>query len=645
MPAKKVKGKGKGKGNGRRKKDKGKELPASVPASVLVSSDVYNHRRLKAKGKGSSVPFLLRWDRDVPYQHVSRRALDAVITDVFNRFVKLGCADISEALSTYVEALVGSGEARVYALYNFFHACYTYHTAASRAGAQAELDYLADAADDDDDGEGKKLSKLATFMANLASCGYKVSDLNIRLEGVGPECYLVSKGPTGEPYGAVPDFLRTSEEKIYNKELDYEVVSTLIKALFLQKAHFEKSAKREMSMTRFFGSYLAKKFVREPRLVVDWAYNVVYWADHYRGSPQETDPTAPCALFLDTLYQETVHLALAGIEAESYAAPEPAPGPVPAPESGLESDAEPESQPASDAASDAGDGQALLAGSPSSTLRKSNTERAMEVAKDVFSIITVAEKEETERLAAEAAAAAAAALAEPEQVVLEVPEEQVAELRETCQLGEVEAVQAVLRRMHTALDAAAQAQGTVSETSHSMGEILRGAVNRADATTGLTALHAAARSGSPDIVHQLLVIGARVSAAALNGFTPLHVAAYHGFDDVVRLLLEAGADPNAIDLDGLTALHLAAGRSQLTVAVFLDTSSAWYPSLDVNCTTHAGWTPLFMAALAGHAPVVELLLSAGADRGVKSQMGRTALDYGARFDEVKELLEQPTGNE
>ena len=48
-------------------------------------------------------------------------------------------------------------------------------------------------------------------------------------------------------------------------------------------------------------------------------------------------------------------------------------------------------------------------------------------------------------------------------------------------------------------------------------------------------------------------------------------------------------------------------------------------------------TPLHMAAGAGHAAVVQLLLGAGADKAAANEAGETALDH-AEDDEVKELL-------
>jgi len=93
---------------------------------------------------------------------------------------------------------------------------------------------------------------------------------------------------------------------------------------------------------------------------------------------------------------------------------------------------------------------------------------------------------------------------------------------------------------------------------------------------GVTALMAAAASGSEKLVRRYLDLKADVNRRARDGRTPLLCAAGFARDEVadeeqqlalriVKRLLEAGADPNAINADGKTAYDIASRfRSSLT---------------------------------------------------------------------------------
>ncbi|KAG0127747.1 ankyrin repeat-containing domain protein [Tuber indicum] len=78
---------------------------------------------------------------------------------------------------------------------------------------------------------------------------------------------------------------------------------------------------------------------------------------------------------------------------------------------------------------------------------------------------------------------------------------------------------------------------------------------------GMTALHFAAGSGSPSMVHQLLRHGADISAADEWGWTPLHTASSAGHDQVVAQLLKHGADRDAKDVYEWLPVHLAAAAT------------------------------------------------------------------------------------
>ena len=161
---------------------------------------------------------------------------------------------------------------------------------------------------------------------------------------------------------------------------------------------------------------------------------------------------------------------------------------------------------------------------------------------------------------------------------------------------------------------------------------------------GLTALQAASKGGSLEVVERLLIVKADVNAKAAEHFgrTALQAAAEAGHLQVVERLLRAKADVNAkvAKYSGRTALQAAAGAGHLEVVERLLTAKA-----DVNAKVaqFSGRTALQAAAGAGHLEVVERLLTAKADVNVKvaQYSGRTALQAAAKeghLEVVERLL-------
>ena len=107
--------------------------------------------------------------------------------------------------------------------------------------------------------------------------------------------------------------------------------------------------------------------------------------------------------------------------------------------------------------------------------------------------------------------------------------------------------------------------------------------------------------------------------------------------DATRLtaLLGAGANPNAATPTGETALHFAAEFGDLAAAQRLVQAGAKV------ATNRYGVSPLFAACELGHAPLIALLLDAGASVNASLPDGRTPLMVAAqtgRPDAVKLLL-------
>jgi len=114
-----------------------------------------------------------------------------------------------------------------------------------------------------------------------------------------------------------------------------------------------------------------------------------------------------------------------------------------------------------------------------------------------------------------------------------------------------------------------------------------------------------------------------VNLAGPGGATPLMYAALYGDGDAMRRLLDAGADPNARNESGATALMWAVDDPQKT-RLLLEHKA------DPNARSDNARTPLLIAAdRFGCAPVVKLLLDAGANANFAGLRGSTALGEAA----------------
>ena len=145
--------------------------------------------------------------------------------------------------------------------------------------------------------------------------------------------------------------------------------------------------------------------------------------------------------------------------------------------------------------------------------------------------------------------------------------------------------------------------------------------NSADDPYGLSPLHLAARSASPEAVAALIVSGGDLDARDQGGGTALREAALAQQPESVRLLLAAGADPDiADDILRETPLHLAAERQETAIVRLLLAAGA----------KPVGWNsdgsdPLHLAAFRGLPGNVAALLEAGADPLALDDHGRTPL--------------------
>ena len=148
---------------------------------------------------------------------------------------------------------------------------------------------------------------------------------------------------------------------------------------------------------------------------------------------------------------------------------------------------------------------------------------------------------------------------------------------------------------------------------------------------GWTALMKAAEAGHEEVVGTLLAQGAAVNEQdKTGGWSALMKASEKGHLEVVRKLLDAGAAIDQRDWGGFTALMKSAWMGHEGVMRLLLASGATTDTQD----DIFGVTALMVACVYGRAPMVEVLLQYGADPGIVSKAGKTALEIAHREPEM-----------
>lgn len=106
----------------------------------------------------------------------------------------------------------------------------------------------------------------------------------------------------------------------------------------------------------------------------------------------------------------------------------------------------------------------------------------------------------------------------------------------------------------------------------------------------------------------------------------LELATHRRYHKIIELLVDAGVDVNYRDQQDETALHIAARFGYSECAEILLKAPGVNPEIAEKTF---GWTPLFIACVDGHLPVVELLIAAGADPSKSDASGWTPQEHAA----------------
>lgn len=142
--------------------------------------------------------------------------------------------------------------------------------------------------------------------------------------------------------------------------------------------------------------------------------------------------------------------------------------------------------------------------------------------------------------------------------------------------------------------------------------------------TRYTALHVAASSAGPEVLHLLVRQGAALNAKDSNGNTPLIWAVSDGNIEAAGLLVSAGADVNIRGIAGDSALHDAVNQCDVDVCKMLVDAGA-----SVHAFNDAGVTPLGKSvnAFAPDIEKVRLLIASGADTSAIPPEGPADTEY------------------
>jgi ankyrin repeat protein len=153
---------------------------------------------------------------------------------------------------------------------------------------------------------------------------------------------------------------------------------------------------------------------------------------------------------------------------------------------------------------------------------------------------------------------------------------------------------------------------------------------------GITPLAAALSRDHVPSIEVLIARGADLEEPGQQGFRPLALAIAESKYEAAKALMNGGADVSiSSGTEGLTPLMVAAAQTgPAEGSIFLpgsarptDIAKALIGSgANVDAQAHNGMTALMIAAANNSAPMIGLLMDAGADPTVKNAQGQTAED-------------------
>ena len=144
----------------------------------------------------------------------------------------------------------------------------------------------------------------------------------------------------------------------------------------------------------------------------------------------------------------------------------------------------------------------------------------------------------------------------------------------------------------------------------------------------------AAKDGQPEVVRKLLALKLSPNTLSADGYSPLLMALNWDHAEIVGLLLPAGADPNDnAKFWDYPLTRAAESSSRSTIEVLLKSGAK------LNATDRwQGQTALHAAVMYRNYEAVQALLDAHADRTIRDDDGKTAIEMTDRDECISHLF-------
>lgn len=165
----------------------------------------------------------------------------------------------------------------------------------------------------------------------------------------------------------------------------------------------------------------------------------------------------------------------------------------------------------------------------------------------------------------------------------------------------------------------------------------KGANINAQNSNGATALMIAVYNNDINMVKMLMQYGPNVNIQDKSKNSPFLYAGANGYLDIIKLIYKTANVNKIVNIYGGNALIPACEKGHLDTVIFLLENT----DINVNHINNLGWTALLEVTILGndsknYQEIVKVLLKYGADKNIKDNSGKTALDY-ARERKLKNL--------
>lgn len=135
-------------------------------------------------------------------------------------------------------------------------------------------------------------------------------------------------------------------------------------------------------------------------------------------------------------------------------------------------------------------------------------------------------------------------------------------------------------------------------------------------------IFAAARNNNIQLMNELLLKNVDINSVDDRGSTALIIACYNDNFEVAKMLLKKGANPNSQDKMGNTALMgVCFKRLDKMAQLLLEYKT------DIDQQNFNGANALIFAATFGADVIIKNLIDKGADKTIRDNYNKTALDY------------------